>query len=169
MPGESTYADVLNTLTEIPFVDQKSFNKSVPSQNETGLINWSNTAPQSLSISGQATFAGDAILKAIHFTASYEHPLESLGTVIDTFGEPNVYFVGSSHDFSCKWNRIIWLDEGLEIQTFTQRAEEDGPHLSGNTAVRSVVYFIPQETLEEYLRNGYGISESNYRKWNGFP
>src|SRR5688500_4736534 len=113
MPGVSTYAEVEAALGGISFVNQGSFSQREPSATDTGLINWSNTAPGGLSIGGQATFDGVGTLKSIQFTA-IDDPLLSLGTIVDTFGEPDGYLIASSHDYSCKWARIIWPVEGLE-------------------------------------------------------
>jgi hypothetical protein len=175
IPGAATQTDVLAVLRETSFVNKDSITYEEPSANMAGVINWSNTGPQSLSVPAQATFNDDKLLTSIRFSGDLEHPLESLGTIVETFGEPDYYSVASSHDFSCKWSRLIWLDAGLEIHTYAEESEENGPRLTEDTAVSSIGYFIPQETLEGYLLTIAGVPQNQlqehllgYQEWNGF-
>lgn len=174
-PGVATKADVLATLTEIPFVNQEYITQDESLINEEfNFVRWVNEAPQSLSISGTARFDNEDILIAIQFTADFDHPLRPFGTVTEPFGEPDFYLVASGHNYSCKRDILIWLDEGLEIMTYPELAGENGPAINEGTPVSSIVYFMPQQTVESFLRNIVGLSESEiqerlpkYWQWTG--
>ncbi|MBN1123112.1 MAG: hypothetical protein JXJ17_18715 [Anaerolineae bacterium] len=176
-PGEATKEDVLARLTEIPFVNQEHIVQQEDLLNEEfSLIRWVNTVPQPppKSVSADATINSENLLISIQFTGGFDYPLRSFGTVTETFGEPDFYLVVPGHNYACKWDRILWLDEGIEIMTYPELAGEDGPAINEDTPIGDIVYFIPQQSVESYLRDIVGLSESGiqerlpqYRQWAG--
>lgn len=174
-PGKSTKSDALKVLAGLSFVDQKVITDQGIDRVGRADLTWDYKDPASAMTSGAEFIPGGAMI-TLRFTSSHGQALEPLGTILDTFGEPDAYEMIPSHDFSCQSDELDWLDAGIAVHTSYDIVPngDGGPRLSAQTPIIGITYFSPQASLTDYLRTVVGLPEkdipdrlSSYRQWHG--
>lgn|SRR5574341_27052 len=174
IPGESTDADTLTTLTDLPFVANDSPVLNAIGESEWNIVRWNSSISNTYPI-GEILLDLGGYIKTIWVTLEFE---VTVGEVFNLYGQPDVFRItrfvrpGGCHEVV-----LVWFENGLQINlAFVHTNDRDRVLIAPDTLIHSVTYFAPVSSVREYLlatrrstdENTLREEEIYYRVWQGY-
>jgi hypothetical protein len=175
VPGRSTPIKAMEALEQSTFIDQTSITRQPWSSfPEWEYIHWNSAVAEWGLPIGDILVDAQGHIARIRIILEYELTIEELA---DSFGPPDVFTIVPAYSSPrCHLVDLVWLEEGIGAVPRLTPASKNDQLVTPETLIRSVVYFAPASTVEEYLLNTGPLDEAEanqraqslYVQWTGF-